>query len=560
VGNQLRVRGSQSSKESQEKILMKRQMTIGKKLMLAFGAMLALALGLAYAALSSVGKVGNALDTEINKTAKKVDLANSIITYAYRMRSAQRGVVMYSQLKDPAKVDQNKEAFQSASDSLQKAIAEIRPLLVNQAAREAVDTMQANFTAWLPLYEELLKFCANQRFDTDFTRTLFTIGELNNDIEASAAEIIKAQRETQLEEEQSAAATVSSSRWIALVLISLTVAVGGLVLLIVRTTSATLRRLADELGEGAAQTASAASQVSSSSQALAQGSSEQAASLQETSASSEEINSMARKNSENSHGAADLVTQSQQKFIETNQSLEQMVAAMGEIKSSSDKISKIIKTIDEIAFQTNILALNAAVEAARAGEAGMGFAVVADEVRNLAQRCAQAAKDTTALIEESIANANDGKTKVDQVAVAIRAITEESGKVKMLVEEVNLGSQEQVRGMDQIGKAISQMSEVTQTTAANAEESASAAEELNAQSESLKHIVARLNAMVGGSETGSSLPAIAGKRTAAVRHAASASSRHQDSTLDTREPRNGHRELAQADKNAFPMEEDFKKF
>ncbi len=181
--------------------------------------------------------------------------------------------------------------------------------------------------------------------------------------------------------------------------------------------------LSAELGEGAGQVASAAGQISSSSQSLAQGASQQAASLEETSASSEEINSMARKNAENSQSANGLVTQSQQKFHETNQSLESMVVAMGDIKDSSDKVAKIIKVIDEIAFQTNILALNAAVEAARAGEAGMGFAVVADEVRNLAQRCAQAARDTAALIEESIVKSNDGKVKVDQVAVAIRAIS-----------------------------------------------------------------------------------------------------------------------------------------
>jgi len=227
------------------------------------------------------------------------------------------------------------------------------------------------------------------------------------------------------------------------------------------------------------------------------------------------------------------------------------VLAMGDIKNSSDKVAKIIKVIDEIAFQTNILALNAAVEAARAGEAGMGFAVVADEVRNLAQRCAQAAKDTAALIEESIAKSKDGKAKVDQVAVAIRAITEESGKVKTLVEEVSLGSLEQTRGIEQVAKALTQMEQVTQQSAANAEESAAASEQLTAQASALMEVVHQLIAMVGGGEEAN--------RNRVARSAWSASSVPASSQKAASRVTKVHGSKALADKaDAFPMEADFK--
>jgi methyl-accepting chemotaxis protein/methyl-accepting chemotaxis protein-1 (serine sensor receptor) len=264
----------------------------------------------------------------------------------------------------------------------------------------------------------------------------------------------------------------------------------------VRNVNRILRRVASEISSGAAQVASASAQVATSSQSLADGASQQAAALEETSASGEEINSMTRSNSTNTQAAAGLVSQSLEKFGQTNRALAQTVKAMVEIDAQGGKIFKIIKVIDEIAFQTNILALNAAVEAARAGESGLGFAVVAGEVRNLAQRCAQAAQDTAKLIEESLGKSKDGKVKVDQVAVEIAALSQETGQVKTLVDQVNTGSREQARGIEQIGKAISQMEHVTQLTAANAEESAAAAAELKAQSEAMKGTVASLSALV----------------------------------------------------------------
>jgi methyl-accepting chemotaxis protein/methyl-accepting chemotaxis protein-1 (serine sensor receptor) len=174
---------------------------------------------------------------------------------------------------------------------------------------------------------------------------------------------------------------------------------------------------------------------------------------------------------------------------------------MREIDASSNKIARIIKVIDEIAFQTNILALNAAVEAARAGEAGLGFAVVADEVRNLAQRCAQAAKDTAGLIEESIATSHEGNARLDRMAGSVRSLLESSSKVKVLVDEVNQGSQEQARGMDQISRAVVQMEQLTQKTAASAEESASAGAELNGHAETLRNLVHQMREMVGSDRT-----------------------------------------------------------
>ncbi|MGE3492559.1 MAG: methyl-accepting chemotaxis protein [Vicinamibacterales bacterium] len=293
--------------------------------------------------------------------------------------------------------------------------------------------------------------------------------------------------------------------------VGLTIAMAVVVaFVIIRSTTSVLGGAVTSLRQGAEQVTSASSQVATASQSLSQGATEQAASLEETSASMEEMASMTRQNAENAQTAAALMGEVDAKVQGSNQALGDMVSSMASIQQSSQQVAKIIKTIDEIAFQTNILALNAAVEAARAGEAGMGFAVVADEVRNLAQRSAQAARDTTTLIEESITKAQTGNVKVEQVATAISGITESVSKVKGLVDEVSSASRQQSQGIDQVSQAIAQMEKVTQTTAATAEESAAASEELNGQAESAMSVVARLEALVGGTgATSVSAPAAA---------------------------------------------------
>jgi methyl-accepting chemotaxis protein len=282
----------------------------------------------------------------------------------------------------------------------------------------------------------------------------------------------------------------------------------GVVLLLANRIARPIHQTVETLSQSSDQIASAARQVASSSQSLAEGASEQAASLEETSSSLEEMSSMTRRNAETADKVKDLGGEARRSGDAAMADMQAMNAAMAAIKTSSDGIAKIIKTIDEIAFQTNILALNAAVEAARAGEAGMGFAVVADEVRNLAQRCAQAAKETAAKIEDSVQKSIHGVEISAKVGRSLEEIVSKARQIDEMAAEVATASKEQNQGIGQVNTAVSQMDKITQSNAANAEESASAAEELNAQAEGLKDAVQNLLQIVGGLQaSGQTVPA-----------------------------------------------------
>ncbi len=268
--------------------------------------------------------------------------------------------------------------------------------------------------------------------------------------------------------------------------------------IITRSVTGPLNKIIAGLSDGAGQVSTAAGQISSSSQQMAEGTSLQASSLEETSASLEEMSSMTKQNADHASQAKAMMGEAGNIVEKVNRHMTDMAGAVNEITRSSEETSKIIKTIDEIAFQTNLLALNAAVEAARAGEAGAGFAVVADEVRNLAMRAADAAKNTSSLIENTIKAVRKGNELTSETQKAFQENAAISQKISQLVEEIATASQEQAHGVSQVGSAVTDMDKVTQQAASNAEESAAAAEELNAQAEQMKSYVQALVKMVNG--------------------------------------------------------------
>jgi len=273
----------------------------------------------------------------------------------------------------------------------------------------------------------------------------------------------------------------------------------GLVQWLARRISRPLHDAMGQMHEFTERTADASVQISTSSQSLADGASQQAASLEETSASLEEMSSMTRRNADAAQTAKQAATQTRGTVEAGAAGMQRMNVAMEGIKSASAEIAKIIKTIDEIAFQTNILALNAAVEAARAGEAGAGFAVVAEEVRALAQRSANAAKETAEKIEAALAKSEEGARTSSEVTGMLTEIVEQVRKMDGLVAEIATASAEQSEGIAQVNKAVAAMDKITQSNASTAEESAAAAEQLSSQSRELKVVVEQLRDLIGSS-------------------------------------------------------------
>jgi methyl-accepting chemotaxis protein len=472
-------------------------------------------------AFASWGEVGNSVTQEVGSVISTViDPARQAALQAKNIEEIGKWETIGNQLRESVFQEfltlrvsavyllaTNGEAqWEAYQKQLTKVIANAKAWAASIAGDSALEAVATRITDNLKTYEQTGRqyragMVAQQSADTEMASAAKTIVDTIGQLQDSL--------KTRMERTTARTNTIMMT-------VALSGIVFGTVLAVLITLSIIkpIKRIIDALTAGSEQVAAASTQVSSASQSLAEGATEQAAGLEETSSSLEEMAAMTKQNADNAQQANTLATEARTAADTGTESMARMNTAIAEIQKSSDETSKIIKVIDEIAFQTNLLALNAAVEAARAGEAGKGFAVVAEEVRNLAMRSAEAAKNTSNMIEESVKNAQHGVDIAGEVGKVLDDIVQSVGKTTDLISEIAAASQEQAQGIDQVNTAVAQMDKVTQQNAANAEESASASEQLSSQAESMNDIVGELIALVGGGSqnAGGRTPSLKQKR------------------------------------------------
>jgi methyl-accepting chemotaxis protein len=476
---------------------MKREFTIGQKMLACFGSLASVALIAAVSLLVLTNNLAGEMEKALDGPAKKLELLNELIMRVDQQRLAGRNVMVYAFVKKPDVMEAEVTKFVTAGKKALETAKELRDRFGTDPEAQNVQTVETNLARWAEVTRQGIEMC---RQDKPLEAADYTQREgrsLGAAVDKPETEMVAAQRLSL----ETAVATARAARtrgdWLSAICIGLVVVVALFVWSGVRSLNAGLRQAVGELATGSRGMSAAASQISTASESLALITSEQAASVEKTTASAEEVSSLCQKGCDTVALTADAVNTVEGHVQDGNRVLARVMTAMDEIGTASGKISGIIRVIDEIAFQTNILALNAAIEAARAGGSGLGFAVVADEVRTLAHRSADAARETGALVTDSLSKSKSGRECAEQVTAVFQEISRSTSKLKGLSDESRTGSNEQVRGVAQIAGAISKIEQGLRLTSANAQQSAVVSEEMSAQTETVRKVAIHLARIVG---------------------------------------------------------------
>ncbi|MDQ5987938.1 MAG: hypothetical protein CSYNP_03686 [Syntrophus sp. SKADARSKE-3] len=479
-----------------------KNMKLSVKLISAFVIVALISLVIGFIGIVEIKTIGNK-DVEMYEFNTKPLGEMADATAAFQQARGSVRDIMIDKYVADRDITEHLNKMKELSKTMKDNLDSFEKTIKTADVRKEYDILKAEIGKYVPMREKLLSLISEGKRDE-------AVSFMRNDIYTQADKIqtsmnklmdMKADLAKKKSEENTTTANAATMFMVIAISVGILLAVAFGVILSLSITRP-VNRVVAGLNEGASQVASASGQVSAASQSLAEGTSEQAASIEETSSSAEELAAMTKQNAANAQQAKAMMGEASRIVDDVNHQMAQMVEAIKEISQSSDETSKIIKTIDEIAFQTNLLALNAAVEAARAGEAGAGFAVVADEVRNLAMRAAEAAKHTNVLIENTVKSVKKGDDLTEATQVAFKQNMEIAGKIGLLINEIEAASIEQASGIEQISKAVNQMNQVTQGNASNAEESASAAEEMNAQAANMQGFVQDLVRVIGGNGNG----------------------------------------------------------